>query len=123
MPHRRLVRIGETPALPTIAQFLTEMATRQHEEIERLKREAQQGRLPDPTVPQEHHEELTPDPWQLHPVRITKAAGRKGKKSGKKSVKKTGAKLRKKAAKRAKAPSQKRRPAARKRRSSAGKRR
>lgn len=77
MPHRRLVRIGETPALPTISQFLTEMASRQHEEIERLKSEAKAGRLPDPTVQEEHHEELTPDPWQLHPVRVKKAAARK----------------------------------------------
>lgn len=92
MPHRRLVKIGETPALPTISQFLSEMAARQHEEIQRLKSEALSGKLPDATVPQEHHEDLTPDPWQLHPVRIKrspkKATPRKkaAKKSSRKSA-------------------------------------
>jgi hypothetical protein len=74
MPHRKLVKIGEKVTLPTISQFLLEMATRQHEEIARLKSEALTGVLPDPTVPEEHHENLTPDPWQLHPVRIKKIA-------------------------------------------------
>jgi hypothetical protein len=70
MPHRKLVRIGETPTLPTISQFLKEMAVRQHEEIQRLKSEALSGELPDPTVPEADHDSLTPDPWQLHPVRV-----------------------------------------------------
>jgi hypothetical protein len=89
MPHRRLVKIGEPPKLPTISQFLTDMAAKQHEEIQRLKSEALTGLLPDPTVPEEHHEELTPDPWQLHPVRIKKAAKKKSSKkaSAKKSAK------------------------------------
>jgi len=73
MPNRRLVKIGENTPLPTISQFLNEMAIRQHEEVVRLKREALSGTLPDPTVPEEHHETLTPDPWQLHPVRRKKA--------------------------------------------------
>lgn len=89
MPHRRLVKIGEPPKLPTISQFLTDMAARQHEEIVRLKIEAASGVLPDPTVPEEHHDELTPDPWQLHPVRIKKSAK---KKSSKKVVAKKSAK-------------------------------
>jgi hypothetical protein len=96
MPHRRLVKIGEPPKLPTISQFLTDMATRQHEEIERLKSEAATGVLPDPTVPEKHYEELTPDPWQLHPVRIKKSAK-------KKSVKKASAKKPTKTPSRAKA--------------------
>jgi hypothetical protein len=92
MPHRRLVKIGEPPKLPTISQFLTDMAARQHEEIVRLKSEAARGTLPDATVPDEHREELTPDPWQLHPVRIKKAAKKKSSKkaSAKKSAKSPG---------------------------------
>ena len=80
MPHRRLVKIGEPPKLPTISQFLMDMAQKQHEEIQRLKSEAATGVLPDPTVPEEHHEELTPDPWQLHPVRVKKSAKKKSSK-------------------------------------------
>ena len=86
MPHRRLVKIGVEPTLPTISQFLKEMAARQHEEIQRLKTEALSGTLPDPTVPEADHAELTPDPWQLHPVRITPL---RKKASAKKSAKKT----------------------------------
>ena len=62
------------------------MAARQFEEIQRLKTEALSGNLPDPTVPEENHQELTPDPWQLHPVRVKKSAA---KKSAKKAAKKT----------------------------------
>ena len=80
MPYRKLVKIGETAPLPTISQFLNEMAQRQHDEIQRLKSEALEGRLPDPTVPEEHHDELTPDPWQLHPVRIKRAPKKVSKK-------------------------------------------
>jgi adenylate kinase len=90
MPHRRLVKIGETPTLPTISQFLLDMASKQHEEIQRLKSEALSGKLPDPTVPEEHHEKLTPDPWQLHPVRLKKPAKKKPAKKA--SVKKAGSK-------------------------------
>jgi hypothetical protein len=43
------------------------------------------GTLPDPTVPEEHNEELTPDPWQLHPVRTLRA--KKKKASSKKAAK------------------------------------
>ena len=82
MPHRKLVKIGETPTLPTISQFLNEMAARQHEEIQRLKSEALSGKLPDPTVPEEHHEDLTPDPWQLHPVRIKQPAKKTSRRKG-----------------------------------------
>jgi hypothetical protein len=95
MPHRRLVKIGEPAALPTISQFLNDMAARQHDEIQRLKSEALSGVLPDPTVPEEHHEEITPDPWQLHPVRVKKSAK-------KKSAKKAGAKKAAKSSARAK---------------------
>ena len=86
MPHRKLVRIGEPSSLPTIAQFLSEMAARQHNEIQRLKSEALSGKLPDPTVPEEHHDELRPDAWQLHPVRI-KTAPRAGAKKSRKTSK------------------------------------
>jgi septal ring-binding cell division protein DamX len=96
MPHRRLVKIGEPPKLPTISQFLMDMAQKQHEEIQRLKTEAATGVLPDPTVPEEHHEELTPDPWQLHPVRIKKPAKKKAaKKPGAKKFAKSPAKAKK----------------------------
>ncbi len=115
MPHRRLVRIGETPALPTIAQFLTEMASRQHEEIERLKREAMEhGVTPHPMVAEATHDELTPDPWLLHPVRIKKASSKR-KKSAKKAAKKT--------SKRAKPASRKQSKSTRKVKKSAAKRR
>lgn len=91
MPHRKLVRIGETPTLPTISQFLNEMAARQHEEIQRLKAEALNGRLPDPTVPEPENDVLTPDAWQLHPVRVKrppkKAATKRSAKSSKKARK------------------------------------
>jgi hypothetical protein len=80
MPYRKLVKIGETTPLPTISQFLSEMAQRQHEEIQRLKSEALAGKLPNSTVPEEHLDELTPDPWQLHPVRIKKAPKKATKK-------------------------------------------
>jgi hypothetical protein len=89
MPHRRLVKIGEPTSLPTISQFLKEMAARQHEEIQRLKSEALSGKLPDPTVPEEHHEDLTPDPWQLHPVRIKKSTKKSTAKKSKKLPKRT----------------------------------
>ncbi len=79
MTERKLVKIGEPVILPTISEFLNEMATRQHDEIQRLKSEAQGGILPDPTVPEEHHEKLTPDPWQLHPVRIKKLVNKNSK--------------------------------------------
>ena len=88
MPHRKLVRIGETPTLPTISQFLKEMAVRQHEEIQRLKAEALNGTLPDPTVPEPEQDSLTPDAWQLHPVRVKRAARKAAaKKSAKSSSK------------------------------------
>ena len=80
MPYRKLVKIGETTPLPTISQFLGEMAQRQHEEIQRLKSEAFAGKLPNSAVPEEDHDELTPDPWQLHPVRIKKAPKKVSKK-------------------------------------------
>ena len=87
MPHRKLVRIGETPKLPTISEFLRDMATRQHDEIQRLKSEAMSGTLPDPTVAEKHHEELTPDPWQLHPVRVRKPKKKAASKKSAKTVK------------------------------------
>jgi hypothetical protein len=86
-----------------------EMATRQHEEIARLKSEAASGIFPDPTVAEQHHEELTPDPWQLHPVRVKKSAK---KKSSKKASAKKSAKSPKRAKKVVKA--KKAKPAARK---------
>ena len=89
MPHRKLVRIGETPTLPTISQFLKEMAVRQHEEIQRLKAEALNGTLPDPTVPEPEHDSLTPDAWQLHPVRVKRAARKAAAKKSAKSSQKT----------------------------------
>jgi hypothetical protein len=85
MPHRKLVRIGETPTLPTISQFLKDMAVRQHEEIQRLKSEALSGELPDPTVPEADHDSLTPDPWQLHPVRVKRIPKKRA--TSKKSLK------------------------------------
>jgi hypothetical protein len=92
MPHRRLVKIGEPPKPPTISQFLMDMAARQHDEIQRLKSEAASGILPDATVPEEHHEELTPDPWQLHPVRVKNSSKKRASKkaSAKKSAKSPG---------------------------------
>ena len=112
MPHRKLVRIGEPPTLPTISQFLTEMATRQFEEIQRLKSEALSGNLPDPTVPEEHHEELTPDPWQLHPVRVKKSpTKKKSSKSAKKLATKAKTVKAKKSAKVRKAAKRSSKPA------------
>ncbi len=114
MPHRRLVHIGETPALPTIAQFLTEMATRQHEEIQRLKREAlEKGSLPDPKIDEGPHDELTPDPWLLHPVRVKRLKPKTSKRA-KKSSSRT-----KKPAKAAKSPRPAKKSAGTRRRSKA----
>ncbi len=78
MPHRRLVKIGETPKLPTIQQFFTDMANRQRDEIRKLKAELAGHTLTgeleahpsDPRTP-------VPDPWLLHPVRVKRAAAAK----------------------------------------------
>ncbi len=78
MPHRRLVKIGEAPKLPTIQEFFVQMAERQNQEIRRLKAEVagqpESGDLqPHPTdsrIP-------VPDPWLLHPVRVKRAPATK----------------------------------------------
>ena len=75
---RKLVNIGENPQLPTIQEFFTAMADRQHEEIRRLKEEVgavsssgEASRQPrDPRKP-------VPDPWLLHPVRIKRGSSKK----------------------------------------------
>jgi hypothetical protein len=117
MPHRKLVNIGDKVTLPTISQFLREMASRQHEEINRLKREASEGLLPDPTVPEEHHEQPTPDPWQLHPVRVKRAAGKRtaAKRTPKRKTAKSAAKKKAKPLRRAKTPVKANKSAAKKR--------
>lgn len=78
MPHRKLVKIGESPKLPSIQEFFTEMAARQHEEIRRLKAEVA-GQPVDGAL--EAHPLDTrrpvPDPWLLHPVRIKRVAAKK----------------------------------------------
>ncbi len=85
MPNRKLVRIGEEPKLPSIAEFFTEMASRQKEEIERLKQEAEakitkKAGTPRRAAPRKSSgKTVEPYPWLLHPVR--KPAAKKSSKS------------------------------------------
>ena len=73
MPHRKLIQIGAPQKLPTIREFLTDMAERQRDEIRRLKAEALHGEgREQPQVKSSSPDKLEPDPWQLHPVRIQK---------------------------------------------------
>lgn len=92
MPHRKLVKIGDTPKLPSIQEFFIQMADRQHEEIEKLKTEIAGhpstgesiSHPVDPRMP-------VPDPWLLHPVRVKRATAKK-KAPKKTATKKSGAK-------------------------------
>ena len=77
MPHRKLVQIGASPKLPTIAEFFKEMANEQKNEIARLKREMLGAeRPPDPLAPTEGKpskaEKISPYPFLLHPVKKPK---------------------------------------------------
>jgi hypothetical protein len=70
MLHREgeLVLIGQPVKMPTIREFLEKMADEQGKDIERLKREAlgterRRQRRESPS------DEISPDPWQIHPVR------------------------------------------------------
>lgn len=99
MPHRKLVKIGETPKLPTIEEFFRQMAERQHDEIRRLKAEVAgqplTGELdPHPGDPRKP----VPDPWLLHPVRVKTSAAKK-KAAAKKSPTKRTSKTKTKKAK------------------------
>ncbi len=89
MPHRRLVKIGETPKMPTVGEFLTAMASLQRDEIARLKAEAL-GRPAPPEPDETPHDEIVPHPWQLHPVKKPRKTA--AKKSTKTAKKKTAAK-------------------------------
>ena len=105
MPHRKLVKIGDSPKLPTIQEFFQEMAVRQRDEIRRLKEEIA-GHAPkeatdftkqDPSTP-------VPDPWLLHPTRTKRAPAKKktakkkaaSKKPQRKAAKKASSKPRRK---------------------------
>jgi len=77
MPHRKLIQIGTPQKLPTIREFLTEMAERQRDEIRRLKAEVLHGEAPEQSEKPQSPTKLVPDPWQLHPVRIKKARPQK----------------------------------------------
>ncbi len=93
-----MVNIGETPKLPTIQEFFTEMAERQHDEIRKLKAEIAGRPLSGEVNPHpEDPRKPVPDPWILHPVRIKPA---KKKTPKKRAVKKSTA--RKSAAKKSK---------------------
>lgn len=107
MPHRKLVKIGEEAQLPTIGEFFTQMAERQHEEIRRLKTEVADQPLMGELNPHPvDSRKPVPDPWLLHPVRVkksktnkktaAKSAGRKPSKRKTKSAKKTARAKRKK---------------------------
>lgn len=77
MPHRKLVQIGASPKLPTIAEFFKEMAGSQKDEISRLKREAQEAhQARDPLAPANGEpsppKKVAPYPWLLHPVKKPK---------------------------------------------------
>ncbi len=96
MPSRKLVKIGETPKLPTINEFFTGMAEQQHEEIQKLKQEIAglpplEGAKPakkDPRKP-------VSDPWLLHPTRIKRTPKKKKapRKPGSTSVKRASKKM------------------------------
>lgn len=93
MPHRRLVKIGDTPKLPTIQEFFTVMADRQRDEIRKLKAELAGQPLdgdldPHPIDPRTP----VPDPWLLHPVRIKRAPAKKKTAAKKSAPKKSVAK-------------------------------
>jgi len=77
MPHRKLVQIGAPPKLPTIREFLSEMAERQRDEIRRLKAEVLHGEAPEQTKNPQSDTKLVPDPWQLHPVRVKRTRPQK----------------------------------------------
>ena len=93
MPHRKLVKIGDTPKLPTIEEFFKVMAERQREEIQKLKAEIAGhpstgenfSHPADPRTP-------VPDPWLLHPVRVKRAAAKKPSAKKKPAAKKSAAK-------------------------------
>jgi hypothetical protein len=77
MPHRKLIQIGTPQKLPTIREFLTEMAERQRDEIRRLKAEVLHGETPEQSEKPQSATKLVPDPWQLHPVRFIKTRPQK----------------------------------------------
>ncbi len=97
MPHRKLVKIGDSPKLPTIMEFFQDMAGRQSDEIRRLKAEIAGQPLTGELAPHpEDSRKPVPDPWLLHPVRIKRAAAKPAKK---KAAKKTSARPKKTAKK------------------------
>ncbi len=78
MTPRKLVNIGEKPELPTIHEFFTEMAERQHEEIRRLKSEVAGQPLTGELKPHpKDSRKPVPDPWLLHPTRIKRKPAQK----------------------------------------------
>jgi hypothetical protein len=70
MLHREgeLVLIGQPAKMPTIREFLEKMADEQGKDIERLKREAL-GTERRRQRRESQSDEISPDPWQFHPVR------------------------------------------------------
>lgn len=73
MARKKLVNIGQQPEMPTIREFLVEMAERQGDEIRRLKAEAlgEKPSLAKRSLPDDQ-DRISPDPWALHPVRETR---------------------------------------------------
>jgi hypothetical protein len=63
-----LVLIGQPVKMPTIREFLEKMADEQGKDIERLKREAL-GTERRRQRRESQSDEITPDPWRIHPVR------------------------------------------------------
>jgi hypothetical protein len=93
-----LVKIGDTPKLPTIQEFFVQMAERQRDEIRKLKAELASQPLTGDLDPRpEDSRKPVPDPWLLHPVRIKRAPAKK--KSAKKVVAKKSSSIKKKTTK------------------------
>lgn len=97
MPHRKLVKIGDSPKLPTIQEFFQTMAERQRDEIRRLKEEvAGQSPRESADISTNDPRKPVPDPWLLHPVRIKRTPGKKTAAKKSAGSKKTLAKPKKK---------------------------
>jgi hypothetical protein len=75
MSQRKLVRIADTPGLPTIKDYFGMMAAGQAEEIRRLKLQSA-GKSPKKSA-KPPTDKAVPYPWLLHPTRRTKTRGGK----------------------------------------------
>lgn len=66
MPARKLVQIGQTPPLPTVAEYFRDLALRQGEDIRVLKQRASEQS--ERRTQRASRKSVREEGWRLHPV-------------------------------------------------------